>query len=232
MKKYANDPSTIPVIVAGNGTGGSDVHQLNNPVGIFVDTKLSLYVADSGNHRVQRFQFGHRDGETVAGNGASSTITLNDPCAVVLDGDDYLFIVDRGNHRIVASGLGGFRCIAGCTETNGSASNQLLFPMAIGLDSSGNIFVADGDNQRIQKFLGSPMPCGKLSKIAPIRSFYESAPSHFRSFHRGFVQSTEIQSLCKMGSKGNQFSEQFMARFRPYCHLREYEQFCLCQRER
>ena len=32
MKKYANDPSTIPVIVAGNGTGGSDVHQLNNPV--------------------------------------------------------------------------------------------------------------------------------------------------------------------------------------------------------
>ena len=164
-KKYANDPLTIPVIVAGDGTAGADVHQLNNPAGILVDTALNLYVADSGNDRVQRFQFGHRDGETVAGNGASGTIYLNNPSGVVLDGDEFLFIVDRGNHRIVGSGPDGFRCIVGCTGTNGSASNQLASPRALSFDSFGNIFVADMSNRRIQKFIVSSNSCGEYEDL-------------------------------------------------------------------
>ena len=166
LKKYAADPSTTPVRVAGNGTAGSGVYQLNDPVGIFVDTKLSLYVADSGNDRVQLFRLGQLNGTTMAGNGTSGTINLDNPCAVVLDGDGYLFIVDRGNHRIVGSGPNGFRCIVGCTETNGSAANQLALPRALSFDSFGNIFVADKDNRRIQKFLQSSNSCGEYMDLS------------------------------------------------------------------
>src|SRR2546428_383081 len=35
---------------------------------------------------------------------------------------------------------------------NGSAANQLAFPTGVFVDASGNIFVADGNNYRIQKW--------------------------------------------------------------------------------
>ena len=168
IKQSINDAPNSWTIAAGNGTNGSGPYQLKTPVGIFVDTTVSLYVADAGNNRVQVFGLGQLNGTTVAGNGAPSTITLTDPCAVVLDGNGYLFIVDRGSHRIVASGPGGFRCIAGCTGTNGSAANQLSRPRRIALDSVGNIFVVDGENRRIQKFLADRNSCGKLSITPPI----------------------------------------------------------------
>ena len=168
IKQSVMDAPNSWTIAAGNDTNGSDAYLLNGPVGIFVNTTFSLYIADAGNNRVQVFGLGQLNGTTVAGKGAPSTITLNDPCAVVLDGDGYLFIVDRGNHRIVASGPAGFRCIAGCTGSNGSALNQLSSPKGISLDSSGNVFVVDGDNQRIQKFLLAPNSCGKFSVVTSI----------------------------------------------------------------
>ena len=165
IKKYATDASTIPVIVAGNGTAGSNAYLLHGPVGIFVDIALSLYVADAGNNRVQRFLLGQLNGATVAGNGTSGTISLNNPSGVVLDGNGYLFVVDRGNHRIVGSGPDGFRCIVGCTGTNGSAAYQLSSPRALSFDSFGNIFVADTSNRRIQQFLLSSNSCGEYEDL-------------------------------------------------------------------
>ena len=161
LKKYAIDPLTTPVIIAGNSTAGADVHQLNNPVGIFVDTTLSLYVADSGNDRVQLFRLGQLNGTTVAGNGTFGTINLVNPSGVVLAGNGFLFIADRGNHRIVEAGPSGFRCIVGCTGTNGSAANQLASPRVLSFDSFGNIFVADVSNRRIQQFLLASNSCGE-----------------------------------------------------------------------
>ena len=100
-----------------------------------------------------------------AGNGAPIFISLDNPCGVVLDGQGYLFIVDRGNNRIVGSGPGGFRCIVGCTGTNGCASNQLLAPRRMSFDSVGSIFVVDGGNQRIQKFVLARNTCGESSHL-------------------------------------------------------------------
>jgi hypothetical protein len=42
------------VIVGGNGQG-EQANQLSGPVGLFFDRHGHLYVADTGNHRVQRF---------------------------------------------------------------------------------------------------------------------------------------------------------------------------------
>ena len=46
-------------ITFGNGTSGSTRDLLNWPSGLFVDTDLRLYVADTGNDRVQRFEQGN-----------------------------------------------------------------------------------------------------------------------------------------------------------------------------
>ena len=168
-KAVSNDASTS-TIVAGTGVAGSTSNMLSNPRGIFVDVKFNLYVADCGNDRVQLFQSGQLNGTTVAGNGALDTITLSCPTSVVLDADSYLFIVDYSSHRVVGSGPNGFRCIAGCTGSNGSASNQLSHPSSLSLDSYGNIFVTDLDNDRIQKFLLANSSCGKFFNIVFTRT--------------------------------------------------------------
>ncbi|CAF0904294.1 unnamed protein product [Adineta steineri] len=140
-------------VAAGTGIQGSASNQLNGPRGIFVDVNLDLYVADCENHRVQLFQLGGSNGITVAGSGSlNPTITLRGPTGILLDADKYLFIVEAGNSRIVSSGLNGFRCLVGCYE-EGSHSNQLASPYSFSFDRSGNIFVTDNGNYRIQKFL-------------------------------------------------------------------------------
>ena len=140
-------------ITVGIGSNGLGPNELNYPEGIFVDTNFSLYVADKGNHRIQRFILGQSNGATVVGASASGTITLTYPSDVVLDGDGYLFIADTNNNRIVGSGPYGFRCLVGCFEMNGTASDQLFHPYVLAFDSHGNIFVSDTGNKRIQKFL-------------------------------------------------------------------------------
>ncbi|CAF4083819.1 unnamed protein product, partial [Adineta steineri] len=140
-------------IAAGTGIEGLDSNQLTGPRGIFVDVNLDLYVADGDNNRVQLYQSGEPNGITVAGSTSlTPTITLRLPTGVILDAEKYLFIVDLGNDRIVASGLNGFRCLVGC-YVKGVKSNQLNNPFSLSFDRSGNLFVADQINSRIQKFV-------------------------------------------------------------------------------
>ena len=156
----STDPSTS-TIVAGNGTAGLTSRMLNLPQGIYVDNASSLYVADCGNNRIQLFYSSQLDGITLVGNGSSQSMNLNCPTSVVLDQNGYIFVVDSNNHRIIGSGVGGFRCIVGCTGTTGSSLSQLSFPQSMAFDSYGNIFVADRNNGRLQKFAILTTPCSE-----------------------------------------------------------------------
>jgi hypothetical protein len=138
--------------VAGNGSPEFDSDTLDSPLGIFVDINFDLYVADYGNDRVQLFRFGHTNGVTLAGDGAPFTIELYSPRAVFLDADRHLFIVDQSNQRIIGSKSNGFYCVVGCSEDSDVTSNQLSPYISAAFDNYGNIFVADRDNSRIQKF--------------------------------------------------------------------------------
>jgi sugar lactone lactonase YvrE len=165
VKRSLNDPDITSIIVAaGTGSRGSEFNELNGPRGIFVDVKFDLYVSDCFNNRVQLFQSGESNGITVAGYGSPNpTINLNYPTGIVLDAEKYLFIVDSDNDRIVGSSLDGFRCLVGCYG-HGSQSNRLSSPNSFSFDRSGNMFVADEWNGRIQKFEYLESSFGKLKK--------------------------------------------------------------------
>jgi hypothetical protein len=167
VKRSLNDSAMTTTVVAGTGTPGSAPNELDRPAGIFIDVNLDLYVADCVNSRVQLFQSGQANGITVAGTGSGNPISsLLCPTGIVLDAQKYLFIVDHIQSRIVVSGANDFRCLVGCYRL-GSQSNQLNYPLTFSFDRSGNIFVTDQINYRIQKFEYLENSCGKW-KIVPL----------------------------------------------------------------
>jgi hypothetical protein len=163
VKQSVNVTAHVTTVVAGTGVIGHTSSTLWFPIGIFVDINFDLYVADCMNHRIQRFVSGQLNGITVAGNNETSSITLSCPVAVFLDYDGYLFILDQGHHRIVRSSSNGFYCVVGCSSAQGTTSHQLYLPAAAAFDNHGNIFVADWDNGRVQKFILMDNDVGKKS---------------------------------------------------------------------
>ena len=192
--KSLDDPTNRLMVVAGTGCYGSTSDMLASPVGIFVDRNLSMYVADSENNRIQHFVYGSFNATTLAGDGAPGTINLDYPTDVVLDGNGYLFIVDYNNHRIVGSGVHGFRCVAGCTNTTGPASNQLAYPSSMSFDSAGNIWVADNGNTRLQKFTLNTIPRGTF-KLHSHNSGVSSSSSP-KAGSRKLVERLECRSFA------------------------------------
>lgn len=68
----------------------------------------------------------------------------------------FLYIVDSNNHRVVRwtrNYTAGGECIVGCTGSYGTQANRLYFPRDLKFDASGNLFVNDQRNNRIQKFM-------------------------------------------------------------------------------
>ena len=146
---------TAGVVVAGTGTSGSGPSQLNNPSRIFVDDAKTIYIADSANHRIQRWMYGACYGVTVAGTGTSGNTTsqLSYPVSVIVDTNQIMYIGDQGNNRIHRWRVGDCsgQCIVGCTLANGSASDQFYLLQAMTFDSQGALYVSDGGNHRVQK---------------------------------------------------------------------------------
>jgi hypothetical protein len=153
VKQSLDDGTSIIETVAGNGSCGTAFDMICTPTTIFVNINFDLYVADCKNDRVQLFEFKQIIGTTVPKGIETSSIKLNCPTAIFLNADKYLFIVDGGNSRIIGSNTDGLYCLVGCSDESGAASYQLNFPSAAAFDHYGNIFVADMNNNRIQKFM-------------------------------------------------------------------------------
>lgn len=128
------------------GEQGSANGQFNQPNGIAVDTD-NLYVADSGNHRIQVFG---KDGSFKYswGTYGSADGQFNGPTGIDVD-DLYVYIVDRENHRIeVFTKQGGFVRKWG---VQGSSNGKLSYPYGIAIDDQ-QVFITDTGNHRVQVF--------------------------------------------------------------------------------
>ncbi|CAF3668854.1 unnamed protein product [Rotaria sordida] len=160
--------------VAGEASGmqGIDSSSLYIPSGILLDSSGNIYVADTGNFRVQYWVQGASNGTTVAGitagassgtvaaggNGLGTANTqLKYPVGVYFDASsNSLIIANTGANNVVRWVLGAssWTLIAGSMNgTKGSNATLLNYPVGVTMDSMGNIYVADRNNHRIQFFL-------------------------------------------------------------------------------
>jgi RHS repeat-associated protein len=187
--------------IAGSATGGSGLSGdggpagsalLNVPAGVAVDRAGDVYIADTGNNRIQEIaqasgtQFGIAmtagDIYTIAGSatgisglsgdgGPAASALLNAPQGAAADGSGNLYIADTGNNRVqeIAKAAGtqfgitmttaGIYTIAGSATGSsghsgdgGPATAALLDgPQSVTADGSGNLYIADTLNNRIQE---------------------------------------------------------------------------------
>ena len=195
IKRSLNSSDNHVTIVAGTGCSGYLPHTLYYQHGIFVTSHLDLYVADTNNHRIQLFKSGQLNATTIAGAEVVGSVVLRYPAAVMLDGDGYLFILDSGNVRVVGSGPYGFRCVIGCTNGWGPASDQLAFPQSMAFDNNGNIFITDTRNDRVQKFLRLPNTCSKYSAVTTMRVRNREGVVHVGIYSHAFLYNQQGKGI-------------------------------------
>ena len=168
------DASGTITTIAGNGGrgyGGNDGRpavqvSVTWPSALAVDSSGNLYIAASGDYRILRV---NASGiiTTVAGTGEEGDSGDGGPAVaarlgvaigIALDGAGNLYIADTDNNRIRrVDASGTITTIAG-TDAGGFGGDggpavraSLLSPIRLALDSSGNLYVADGGNGRIRR---------------------------------------------------------------------------------
>jgi tripartite motif-containing protein 71 len=131
------------------GTSGSGNGQFNNPTGIATDSSGDVYVADTGNDRVQKFDpsgaFLTKWGSNGTGNGQ-----FNTPTDVATDEFGSVYVTELVNDRVQRFSSNG--AFLGKWGAAGIAAGQFEDPVAVTTDSQRNVYVVDQVNQRIQVF--------------------------------------------------------------------------------
>jgi DNA-binding beta-propeller fold protein YncE len=134
--------STFGSLGTGNG-------QLDYPYGVATDAAGNIYVADSGNNRIQKF---NSDGTYVSSFGSYGTENgqFNAPRGIAIDADGNIYVADTDNNRIQMFTSTGTHVSS--FGTGGTGNGQFNIPTGIAIDATGNIYVADTGNHRIQMF--------------------------------------------------------------------------------
>ncbi|CAF1305797.1 unnamed protein product [Adineta ricciae] len=142
--------ATNGTTIAGSSTGllGSSSLLLYQPFDLTFDVNGYLYVADSGNARVQRFPPNSLNGTSVAGTGflSSALNGLNHPTAIIVDNNLNLFVLDEGNTRLM-------KWLP--NATNGSVmidANDLnsVFDFVFAPGSSNQVYLSDNGASKVR----------------------------------------------------------------------------------
>ena len=130
------------------GSYGSGNGQFNAPCSISIIGEV-MYIADYGNHRIQKLTTGgkflHKFGKKGSGQGQ-----LNYPCGIVVDSKKRVIVSEMGNNRVqVFSHDGNWLLIV---YGAGSYDNYFQSPRGLALDPQRNIHVAAGGSNTIKVF--------------------------------------------------------------------------------
>ena len=175
--------------VAGTGTagfsgdGGSAVSaELSNPFTVLVDGTGNIYIQDVGNVLIREVIAATGNIQTFAGNGfpqfsgdgyPATDAALDQPAGATSDGNSNLYVSDSNNDvvREVDATTGNINTIAGNAALgcgyagdNGPATSaQFCGPRGVFVDSFGNIYIVDSDNEAVREVV---FATGNIQTIA------------------------------------------------------------------
>ncbi len=169
-KELLSNNSTLSAsanILAGNGkagsANGSDTSAyFNEPSGLAVDASGNVYVADFGNNLIRKIT---PTGvvTTLAGSGTAGSTnatgiaaSFNQPAGVAVDAAGNVYVADSGNsliRKVTSAGIVTTLAGSGAAQYSDGTGVSASFyqPTGVAVDTSGNVYVADGGNNLIRK---------------------------------------------------------------------------------
>jgi sugar lactone lactonase YvrE len=177
-----------PFAVSGaDGTGPTA--RFNAPYGTAVDSSGNVYVADLGNDTIRKITpsgvvttLAGMAGVAGSADGQGSAARFNTPVGVAVDTQGNVYVSDEANETIrkitpggLVSTFAGQVGVGGTTNGTGTGAT-FSSPAGIGVDPSGNVYVADQTDSTIRKIT----PGGVVTILAGTTStvgFTDGAPN-------------------------------------------------------
>ena len=124
------------------------------PVGVVVDAQGNIYVADGGNSAIR--QITPAGVITTIAGGPGQSALIGDAAALCIDGSGDLFISDAAGRIIELTSTRTLYYLAGTSAVFGYADGsgtdaKFNSPRGIAVNTAGDIYVADQNNNRIRK---------------------------------------------------------------------------------
>jgi len=154
----------------GSNDGTNNGARFNWPEDVTLDSAGNLYVADTFNNTIRKMTpFGTNwvvgtiagtAGTIGSGDGTNLAAQFSAPSAITVDTNGNLFVADTDNHTIRKITPVGTNwvviTIAGTAGTIGSTDGtnlvaQFNYPSGITVDTNGNLYVSDTDNETIRE---------------------------------------------------------------------------------
>lgn len=160
---------------SGSSEGTGSAARFFAPRGLALDSAGNLYVADNFNHTIRKITqagvvttLAGMAGSAGSADGTGSNARFNYPTGVAVDSGGSVYVVDYLNSTIRKITPDGFvNTLAGLAGSTGIADGTVSaarfgHPTGVAVDSAGNVFVVDQDNQAIRKIT----PAGVVTTIA------------------------------------------------------------------
>lgn len=158
IMRYLSNNS-IGTRVAGGTSIGTSNTQLSYPYGFVLDLiSNSLIIANAGQKDIVRWVLGESNWTSIVGvHGVqlATPTTFTEPVDVTLDPMGNIYVADNWSCRVQFFPVGELNgtTIAGVPNVKGSNATLFASLRALILDNQLNLYVADENNHRIQKFL-------------------------------------------------------------------------------
>ena len=136
----------------GDGTQGDSGTQFFHPRGVNIDTNGDVYIADTYNHKIKKYNSSH----VYQWSTARGVVRLEPvfPNQVLPLGDGVHFIVtDTGNSQLIKyHGYSTYASVELHIGIDRKADKVFSESVSAAVDSAGNVYISDTFNHRIQKF--------------------------------------------------------------------------------
>jgi len=204
VKTFSGTPG-----VSGTADGGPLFALFNKPVGIAVDTKDNIFVADSGNDAIR----------LLYGNGVALDYAVhghfNDPTGLAVNATGTLYVADTKSSTILAVDKGvtilaGSRTIPGTSNGTGDSAG-FDYPCAVALDGKGDVYIADTFNDTIRvatgggavsTLAGAPRVSGTANGSGSTARFFHPAGIVLDGGGNTYVADTDNDTIRKISRNG------------------------------
>lgn len=163
----------------GSTDGTGSVAQFSGPQALVADAAGNVYVVDTGNNTIRKVTsagvvstLAGSAGAAGSSDGTGAAAQFSSPQGIVMDASGNLYVADTGNNVIrevtpagVVTTVAGTAAVSGGADGIGAAAS-FNTPIGLGIDTSGNIYVADSYNYTIRVFAPTTGSVTTLAGVA------------------------------------------------------------------